>query len=116
MEVTIDEEQAYAVTKYLKEQGSINMHVLFHKRSDYTQYNKMAALYLMRGDEEILFPDPAMLVEEGDRILFAGDLEAFEDLSYILENVYELAYVLQGKNDRSPLACPVAMNALDPKL
>ena len=107
-EVRIDAEHAHAVTQKLRDGATLKVDVLYHNRADFTRYNNMVALLLVRGEEEFLFPDPGTALQEGDSILFAGDEEAFEDLEYILENIYELEYVLCGKKERQPPACHIA--------
>ena len=105
METVIDEDHAYALVKYLKESGKeVTYSVLCRSREDYKKKNPLMVLYIKRGESEILLPDPNTPIEIGDEVLFAGTKEAFEDVEYILENLYELYYVLNGKELELPFS------------
>ena len=104
MEILIDENQAFALVRYLKENNEkVPYSVLYRSREDYTKNNPLLILYIRRGVEEILLPDPDMPIQIGDEVLMAGTKNAFEDVEYILENIYELYYVLKGDECRLPI-------------
>jgi len=104
MEKVIDENHAYAIIRYLKENNEkVPYSVLYRSREDYTKNNPLLILYIRRGDEEILLPDPSMPIQVGDEVLIAGTKNAFEDVEYILENIYELHYVLKGNECKSSI-------------
>lgn len=111
METVIDDERAYALSKHLRDAGPVTLEVLARSRADHTQSNRLIALYLKRGDEEELLPDPETELRYGDELFFAGDAEAFEDAHYIMENIYELHYVLSGKNCAASVACRLELEA-----
>jgi len=96
-EVVVDEIRAHALCGYLKSGAQAQIETLLRSRSDHRNCNRAIALYLKRGSEEILLPDPQIPLKIDDQILFAGDDEAFDDLEYIMQNYYELHYVLQAE-------------------
>jgi len=106
METVIDEDHAYALSRLLREDGerTIPYNILYRRRDDWRLENRMLVLYIRRGEEEMLLPDPAMPIHLGDEVLLAGTKEAFEDVEYILENIYELHYVMQGSEHELSLA------------
>ena len=97
-ETVITDKYAHALCNHIEEAGSIPLCTLYRNRADHTIKNKLTALYLKRGEEEFLLPEPSMELQLDDKILFAGDEEAFEDLEYIMQNFNELEYVLQGES------------------
>lgn len=111
METVIDDEHAYALSKHLREVGPIALEILARSRADHAQSNCLIALYLKRGDEETLLPDPETELRYGDELFFAGDAQAFDDAQYIMENIYELHYVLSGENCAASIACRLELEA-----
>jgi len=111
METELNEENAYALSNHTRKKGPVNIEVLARSRRDHTKHNKLIVLYLKRGEEEFLLPDPEMALNCGDKLLFAGDEEAFEDAGYIMQNIYELNYVLSGVNCASSIACRLELEA-----
>jgi hypothetical protein len=57
-----------------------------------------------------MLPDPSLPIRIGDEVLFAGTREAFEDVEYIMENIYELHYVMQGKECEISLASKLTLD------
>ena len=104
-ETAVTDENAHALCRYIAEVAPVPLYVLYRNRTDYTVKNRLVALYLKRGEEEFLLPDPSMELQLDDKIFFAGDEEAFEDLEYIMQNIYELEYVLQGEDSETSLSC-----------
>ena len=103
-ETVIDENHAYALSLQLKEHpDSVPYRVLYRRRDDWQKVNPVMVLYIRRGEQEIVMPDPSLPIELGDEVLLAGTKEAFEDVEYIMENIYELHYVMQGKEYEIPL-------------
>ncbi len=111
METVVNEETAFALCRHLHQVGPVSLETLFRSRSDHKKRNKLIALYLKRGNEEFLMPDPSMLLQQGDQILFAGDEEAFDDVEYIMQNIYELNYVLSGESCDASLSCRLQLEA-----
>ena len=110
-ETKINEENAYALSNHMRKKGPVAIEVLARSRKDHTRHNELIALYLKRGDEEFVLPDPEMELHCGDMLLFAGDKEAFEDAEYIMQNIYELHYALSGVNCASSIACRLELEA-----
>ncbi|WP_457594173.1 potassium channel family protein [Hydrogenimonas sp.] len=97
-ETVIDENHAYALIREMRENGTeMTYDVLCRRRDDWKKCNSVLILYVKRGEEEILLPDASLPVKIGDKILMAGDRDSFEDVEYIMENINELCYVLNGK-------------------
>ena len=111
METAIDEDHAYALTRHLEESGEkVPYNILYRSREDWRRENPVLVLYIRRGEEEILLPDPSLPIELGDEVLLAGTKEAFEDVEYIMENIYELYYVMQGKECELDLSCKLTFD------
>lgn len=106
-ETAVNEKNAYALCRHIRQNGPIALHVLFTSLKDHAKANRLLALYLKRGDQEFLMPDPAMPIYIGDRILFAGNAEAFDDLEYIMQNIHELKYALSGNSSEITLSMPL---------
>ncbi len=98
METVIDDKHAYALVEHLTAtEEETPYEILYRRRDDYTKRNRLVILYIRRGEEEILLPDDSLPIKVGDEVLFAGDKESFEDVEYIMENINELCYILNGK-------------------
>jgi len=94
-ETIIDEDNAYALTRQLQKGGeAVPLETLYRSRSDRHVRNPIVALYLRNKEEESLLPALSRPLKIGDEILFAGKSDAFEDLEYIMENIYELDYAM----------------------
>ncbi len=106
LETVIDEEHAYALSAYLAQHPDekVPYHILYRRRDDWQKSNPVLVLYIRRGEEEILLPDPSEPIRRGDEILLAGLKEVFDDVEYIMENIYELHYVMQGKEHQIDLS------------
>ncbi|WP_345990680.1 NAD-binding protein [Sulfurimonas sp. HSL1-2] len=105
LETAVDEEHAYALCRHLEKGRAAPLEILLRSRRDHRYCNQAVALYLRRGDEDFLLPDPDMPLQIGDQLLFAGDRESFEDIAYSMENLYELEYVLEGKSCATSVSC-----------
>ena len=55
------------------------------------------ALLLKRGDVEIVVPDESLPLERGDRLLLAGRIEAWRQLSWIERNHNSFTYLVTGQ-------------------
>jgi len=111
METVVDEDHAYAIMRHIEETGeTIPYSVLYRRRDDWRKENPMLILYIRRGEEEILLPKPEEVIEVGDELLIAGSKEVFEDVEYIMENIYELYYVMEGRACELSLACKLTLD------
>jgi voltage-gated potassium channel len=96
-ETIIDDAHAYALTRRLRsDDKAVPLKTLYRSLRDHSKRNPVIALYLRRNGEETLLPDPDLPLMIGDELFFAGKKEAFEEMEYILENVYELDYALSS--------------------
>ncbi len=100
-EITINEESAFALTKEIQRGVKVPLEVLKRSRADWRKKNKILFLLYEYHDDErrttILMPDDSVEVKVGCSLLIACDEEAKEDFEYIINNYYELYYVLTGQ-------------------
>ncbi|MFK5937458.1 MAG: NAD-binding protein [Sulfurimonas sp.] len=93
-ETKLDEENAYALSLELKTGTSITLANLRRSREDRKNLLNIVYLLLKRGDKVYLMPDSNMQLQIGDELLIVSDEEHYEDFEYIVNNIYELEYVL----------------------
>ena len=93
-ELCISHEQTYALSLELKKGTKITLSNIRKSREDRTKMLNMAYLLLKRGDKIELMPDASTKIEMGDELLVVADHENREDFEYIINNIYELDYVL----------------------
>jgi voltage-gated potassium channel len=93
-EITINEENAYALMKRIKKGEKITFGDIRKSRSNRDELLKIVYLILKRDDNITLMPLPDEEIKENDKILIASNSENIEDFEYILNNMYELDYVL----------------------
>ncbi|MRI59234.1 MAG: portal protein, partial [Epsilonproteobacteria bacterium] len=97
-EITLDKEHAYALCNELKKGTKITLEILRRSRADYTKHNKILFLLYMYEENgrkrSVLMPEDTIEVRCGASLLIACDEEAKEDFEYIINNYYELHYVL----------------------
>jgi len=100
-EITLDEEHAYALVQELRKGTKITLDVLMRSRADWRKKNRI--LFLLYEDHvngkrrTELLPPADLEITEGARLLVACDEEAKIDFEYIVNNYYELYYVLTGR-------------------
>jgi len=100
-EVEINEENAYALNIYLKKM-KIRLGDIRKSRANRKELLKIVYLLLRRNDEYILMPSPDIEIKTGDKLLIAGNYEVIDDFEYIINNIYELEYVLNlNKGDKN---------------
>ena len=111
METVVDRDHAYALLLHMDETGEeVPYSILYRRRDDWRRENAMLILYIRRGGEEMLLPSPQETIREGDELLIAGSEEVFEDVEYIMENIYELSYVLNGKEHELPISDKLSLD------
>ncbi len=96
-EMSITKEQAYALYDELKKSKEIPLKVLKRSRKDYTKDNSVLFLLIRRGEKLFMLPDDDFLLRIGDEMLIVCSKKSEVDLAYILNNYYELYYVINGK-------------------
>ena len=65
------------------------------------QQNNVVPLLLQREDDIMLLPSWETHIRIGDKILFACDSRAKDDIEYICQNTYEFYYALTGKEKQT---------------
>jgi voltage-gated potassium channel len=94
----ITQNDAYAVHRYLTvKNATITLDIFYRSLINREFKNKIVALILIRDDEEYLLPKSDMIIEEDDKILFACDDIAYQDVLDIANNIYEFHYAYSGK-------------------
>jgi Trk K+ transport system NAD-binding subunit len=97
-ELNLNRHESYEVFKYLENpQNCLTLNEFRRSRRDRNQYNNLVPLLIVRNDEDILLPDFDFELKLGDKILFACDENAKDDLEYVVNNVYEFHYVVTGQ-------------------
>ncbi len=100
MNLTIQEDRAYALYNEIKSGKSININILLKSLKDWKSYHNAIPLLLKRGEEEILLPHDEIM-ELGDQILFACDRESRDEIEYIASNIYDLHYIRTGEEKKN---------------
>ena len=100
-ELNINKHESVEIYKYLKDENSLKLKVLRSSRRDRYQHNNLIPLLIVRGDKDILLPSWEFELNIDDKILFACDENAQDDLEYIANNVYEFHYITKGIEKRS---------------
>lgn len=97
-ELNISKDESIEIYNYLKDSNnSIELGILKSSRRDRDQKNNIVPLFIQREDSEILLPEDLVELKIDDKILFACDENAKEDLEYIANNAYEFRYIVTGK-------------------
>ncbi len=100
-EMAITEREAFALTNVLKKEGSIKLKVLKRSRSNFEKSTALIFLLIKRDEEYILLPEDNFDLKIGDKLLIVCSNKSETDLAYILNNYYELHYVMYGKEKLS---------------
>ena len=94
-EITLDEEHAYALNRELAAGRRIRLGALCHSRADRSQKLPLIVLLCQKGEKKIeLLPKDELLLENGMQLLIACTEESKSDFEYIVNNYYELEYVI----------------------
>ena len=102
-ETQLNDENAYALNLAFKEGEKITLSNLRRSRENRNEFLQIVFLLLKRGEEIYLMPDPQMPLEDGDELLIVADEETYEDFEYIVNNIYELDYILEKENSTNIL-------------
>ena len=101
-ELEITKNEAYQIYQYLKNpNNTIRLGLLKLSRRDRNQENNLIPLFIKREDEEIILPSDLIEIKIGDKILFACDENAKEDLEYVANNAFEFDYIVTGKEKKT---------------
>ena len=101
-ETQLNDENAYALNIELEKGTPVTLANLRRSRENREEMLQIVFLLLKRGDEVYLMPDSQMNLQVGDELLSVADEENYEDFEYIINNIYELNYVL-GKEESKKL-------------
>jgi len=95
-EVNIDQTDAYAVTQMIERGHQITLADIQRDRyAPEKPLNAVALLY--KGKEgKVMLPSNEQLLEEGDRILFCGQMGIHRSMEWNLQNVNVLEFLLTG--------------------
>ncbi len=104
IELNINRHSSIEIFKYLKDGNMLRLKTLKLSRRDRTQHNNIIPLLIVRDCEDILLPSLEFQLRMNDKILFACDENAKEDLEYIANNVYEFHYIVTGEEKRNFLS------------
>jgi len=96
-EMSVTENEAFALHEALQEGVEVPLRVLKRSREDWRRQSALIFLLIKRGEQIIILPDDDFTIQEGDAMLVACNRQSEEDLAYILNNVYELHYVMYGR-------------------
>jgi Trk K+ transport system NAD-binding subunit len=96
-EIKISENEAYAAIHELEKGRVITLEMLGRRREDWKVRNDLLFLMVLRDGQPILLPPEHFEIAVGDELLVICLEESREDLEYILNNYYELYYVMHGK-------------------
>jgi len=101
-ELEITPKDAPEIYNYLKiENKKISLAMMKRSRRDKTQHNNIVTLLIVRNNKDIILPDDSTELKRYDKILFACDNNAKDDLEYIANNIYELSYILGYKKEKN---------------
>lgn len=97
LELTINKEKTPQIYKYLKKENSLNLEILSKSLRNEESSNNMIPLLLQRDEKNEILPSLQSDLQISDKILIACDANAKDDILYIVSNVYEFYYALNGK-------------------
>lgn len=95
-ELDITKTDATELFYHLKFKKDLNLDILKVSLHNRELNNNVVPLLLLRGDEKILLPSWNTKIKLNDKILFACDKHAKNDMEYICQNRYEFHYALNG--------------------
>lgn len=95
-ELTINEQEAHEVNKFL-EKGCLELGIFQVSLHNRNQHNNVIPLLLLRQEESMVLPSWNTPIQAEDKILFACDAHAQDNIEYIAQNPYEFYYALTGE-------------------
>jgi len=97
MEFSINEKHTLEIFKHLDMGNTLSLDILVTSLHNKEQRNNVVPLLIESDDEVTLLPVFEHDLKIGDKILFACDEHAKDDLEYICQNIYEFHYALTGE-------------------
>ncbi len=95
-EVAISQKETLALFDVLRKKVKVKLNILKRSRENYKKQNALLFLMVRRGNKNIILPNDNFEVKIGDKLLIACDQESKVELMYILDNFYDLFYVIHG--------------------
>lgn len=102
-EIEINKFDTPEIYYHLKEKKSLNLAIFKTSLRNRELNNNVVPLLLLRDDSEILLPHWEEKVLIKDKILFACDKYAKNDIEYIIQNLYEFHYAYSGVEKKTIL-------------
>lgn len=96
-ELTINPTQANQICDYIDASNEISLSIFEISLRNRNFKNNVMPLLLKRENEIILLPTLDTILRIDDKLLFACDENALNDIEYIAQNPYEFHYALNGK-------------------
>ena len=97
-ELIINEKDAQQVYNYIDTEEKVKLSLLKTSLRNHHMSNNIVPLLLVRShSKDLLLPAWNTVIQKNDKILFACDENAVEDLEYICQNIYEFHYALTGE-------------------
>ena len=100
-ELQVNLDETYALWLRLDNREAITLKDILRLRENRNSYSPVICLLALRDGATHLLPNLNFNIQKDDKLLFAANAEAFEDLLYIINNIYELDYIL-NKNTLHP--------------
>ena len=101
LEVEISESTTPQIFNYLKSEEIAYLSLLGISLHNKEHRNNIVPLLLQRENDIILTPEWENDIKIGDKILFACDSHAKDDIEYICQNAYEFYYAITGKEKQT---------------
>jgi len=96
-ELEITQNTTPELYNYIKQNNTFLLKTLKMSRRDRNQHNNILPLLIVREDEDILLPSWDTTLKLHDKILFACDENAKEDVEVLVNNIYEFYYIVTGE-------------------
>ncbi len=97
-DLEVSRSQTEAVWEAMRDGTSVPLQALLRNPAGRDETLACIPLLLKRGDTEILMPEPDVLLQSGDRLLFCGERQARHLQSLCLYNFGVLGYLLTGQD------------------
>jgi Trk K+ transport system NAD-binding subunit len=99
-ELEINKTDAAQIYTHLDANNELCLKIFKHSLHNRNLNNNLVVLLVQTANETILLPNEEMKINIGDKILFACDEHAIEDIEYICLNEYEFYYALTGNEKK----------------
>lgn len=99
-ELTINKTETPELYKAISRNINIELGLLSTSLHNRMQKNNVVPLLLIRDNENFMLPDENIKLKNEDKILFACDKNAKNDIEYISQNIYEFNYAILGEDKK----------------